>query len=66
MTTYLTLIGMLLLVVFPVLIPVAVTAVPFCSNRFSRIADRRKTTTLPGTVPLLSARPEVHAAPSPA
>jgi hypothetical protein len=33
MTTYLTLIGMLLLVVFPLLIPVAVTAVPFCSNK---------------------------------
>jgi hypothetical protein len=29
MTTYLTLIGMLLLVVFPLLIPVAVTAILF-------------------------------------
>jgi hypothetical protein len=66
MSTYLTLIGMLLLVVFPVLIPIAVTAVPFCSNRFSRIADRRKTTTLPGTVPVFSERPGVRAAPSPA
>ena len=29
MTTYLTLVGILLLVVFPLLIPVAVTVVPF-------------------------------------
>jgi hypothetical protein len=66
MTTYLTLIGMLLLVIFPLLIPIAVTAVPFCRNRFGRTANRRKTTTLPGTVPVFSARPGVHAAPSPA
>jgi hypothetical protein len=66
MTTYLTLVGMLLLVVSPVLIPLTVTAVPFCSNRFGRIANWRKTTTLPGTVPVFSERPGVHAAPSPA
>ena len=66
MTTYLPLVGIMLLVVFPLLIPVAVTAVPFCSNRFGRIANRRKTTTLPGTVRVFSERPGVHAAPSPA
>jgi hypothetical protein len=33
MTTYLTLIGILLFVLFPLLIPIAVTAVPFCSNK---------------------------------
>jgi hypothetical protein len=69
MTTYLTLVGMLLFVVFPLLIPVAVAAVPFCSNRFGRIANRRKTTTprpLPRAVPMFSDRPGVHAAPSPA
>jgi len=66
MTAYLTLIGMMLLVVFPLLIPIAVTAVPFCSNRFGRIANRRKTKTLPVTVPVFSERRGLHAAPSPA
>jgi len=66
MTTYLPLVGIMLLVVFPVLIPIAVTAVPFCSNRFGRIAKWRKTTTLPRTVPVFSDRLGVHAAPSPA
>jgi hypothetical protein len=69
MTTYLTLVGMLLLVLFPLLIPVAVTVVPICSNRFGRIANWRKTTTarpLPRSVPVFSERPGVLAAPSPA
>jgi hypothetical protein len=66
MATYLTLVGMLLLVVSPLAIPVTVTAIPFCSNRFRRIAKWRKTTTLPRTVSALSELPGVHAAPSPA
>lgn len=66
MTTYLPLIGIMLLVVFPLLIPVAVTAVPFCSNRFGRIANWRKTKTLPVTVQVFGERPGIHAAPSPA
>jgi hypothetical protein len=64
MTTYLPLVGIMLLVVFPLLIPVAVTAVPFCSNRFGRIANWRKTKTLPVTVPVFGERPDP--APSPA
>jgi hypothetical protein len=43
MTTYLTLVGMLLLVVSPVLIPLTVTVIHFCSDRFGRIANWRKT-----------------------
>lgn len=66
MTTYLTLVGMLLLVVSPVLIPLTVTVIPFCSDRFGRIAKWRKTTTLPRTVPVFSDRPGVQLAPSPA
>jgi hypothetical protein len=66
MTTYLTLVGMLLLVVSPLLIPVTVTVIPFCSNRFGSIAKRRKTTTLQGPVPVFSDRPAVQLAPSPA
>jgi hypothetical protein len=66
MTTYLTLVGMLLLVVSPLLIPLTVTVIPFCSNRFGRIAKWRKSTTLPRTVPVFSDRLGVHAAPSPA
>ena len=66
MTTYLTLAGMLLLVVFPLLIPITVTAVPYCSNRFGRNANWRKTTKLAGTVPVLSEWPGVYVAPSPA
>jgi hypothetical protein len=67
MSTYLTLIGMLLFVLFPLLIPIAVTAAPLCSNRFGRIANWRKTATarpLPRAVPVFSDRPGVHAAPS--
>ena len=66
MTTYLTLVGILLLVVFPLLIPVAVTVVPFCSNRFGRIANWRKTTTprpLPRAVPSVQRPARGHAAP---
>ena len=66
MTTYLTLVGMLLLVVSPVLIPLTVTVIHFCSDRFGRIAKWRKTTTLPRTVPVFSDRPGVQVAPSPA
>jgi hypothetical protein len=69
MTTYLTLVGMLLLVVFPVLIPLTVTVIHFCSARFGRIANWRKATMarpLPGPVPVLSDLPGVHLAPSPA
>ena len=33
MTTYLTLVGMLLLVVSPLMIPLAVTVIPFCSRQ---------------------------------
>jgi hypothetical protein len=69
MTTYLTLVGMLLFVTFPLLIPIAVTMAPLCSNRFGRIANWRKTTTarpLPSVVPVFSDRPGVHPAPSPA
>ena len=66
MTTYLTLVGMLLLVVSPLLIPLTVTVIPFCSNRFRRIVKWRKTTTLPGPVPVFSDRPRVQLAPSPA
>jgi hypothetical protein len=69
MTTYLTLAGMLLFVIFPLLIPIAVTVAPLCSNRFGRIANWRKTTTarpLPKAVPVISDRPGVHPAPSPA
>jgi hypothetical protein len=66
MTTYLTLVGMLLLVVSPVLIPLTVTVIHFCSDRFGRIAKWRKTTTLPGPVPVFSDRPGVQVAPSPA
>jgi hypothetical protein len=64
MTTYLTLVGMLLLVVSPLLIPLTVTVIPFCSDRFGRIAKWRKTTTLPRTVPVFSDRPGVQLAPS--
>ena len=66
MTTYLTLVGMLLLVVSPVLIPLTVTVIHFCSDRFGRIANWRKTKTLPVTVPVFGERPGIHAAPSPA
>ena len=66
MTTYLTLVGMLLFVVSPLLIPVIVTVIPFCSNRFGSIARWRKTTTLPRAVPVFSDRPGVQVAPSPA
>jgi hypothetical protein len=69
MTTYLTLVGMLLLVVSPVLIPLTVTVIHFCSDRFGRIANWRKTMAarpLPGPVPVFSDRPGVPVAPSPA
>jgi hypothetical protein len=66
MTSYLTLFGMLLLVVFPVLIPLTVTVIHLGSTRFGRIAKWRKTTTLPRTVPVFSDRPGVQLAPSPA
>ena len=66
MTTYLTLVGMLLLVVSPLVIPLTITVMPFCSNGFGRIAKWRKTTTLPRTVPVFSDRPGVQLAPSPA
>jgi hypothetical protein len=66
MTTYLTLVGMLLFVVSPLLIPVTVTVISFCSNRFGSIARWRKTTMLPGPVPVFSDRPGVQLAPSPA
>ena len=69
MTTYLTIAGMLLLVVSPVLIPVTLTVVRFASDRFGRSLNRRKTITagpLPGTVSMFSELPGVHPAPSPA
>jgi hypothetical protein len=69
MTTYLTLVGMLLLVVSPVLIPLTVTVIHFCSERFGRMANWRKTMAarpLPGPVPVFSDRPGVQVAPSPA
>jgi hypothetical protein len=69
MTSYLTLFGMLLLVVFPVLIPLTVTVIHLGSTRFELIAGWRKTTTarpLPGPVPVFSDRPGVQLAPSPA
>jgi hypothetical protein len=68
-TTYLTLFGMLLLVVFPVLIPLSVTVIHFGSTRFGRIANRHRTTTaltLPEPVHVLNALPGVQLAPSPA
>src|SRR3984957_6008153 len=63
MTTYLPLVGIMLLVVFPLLIPIAVTAVPFCSNRFGGIANWRKTKTLPVTVPVFGERRGVNREP---
>ena len=69
MTTYLTLAGMLLLVVSPVLIPVTLTVVRFASDRFGHNLNRRETITagpLPGTVSMFSKLPGVHPAPSPA
>jgi hypothetical protein len=60
---------MLLLVVSPVLIPLTITVIHFCSDRFGRIANWRKTTVarpLPGPVPMSSDRPGVQVAPSPA
>jgi hypothetical protein len=69
MTTYLTLVGMLLLVVFPVLIPLTVTVIHFCSARFGRIASRRNTAMarpVPGPALMLSNPPRVRVAPSPA
>jgi hypothetical protein len=69
MTTYLTLFGMLVLVVFPVLIPVIVTVIHFCSARFGRIASWPNTAMarlVPGPVPVLSDLPGVRVAPSPA
>jgi hypothetical protein len=53
MTTYLTLAGMLLFVVSPVLIPAILTVVRYASDRFGHNVHRRKTITagaLPGTV----------------
>jgi hypothetical protein len=67
MATYLTLVGMLLLVVFPVLIPLTVTVIHFCSARFGRIASWRNTATVrpvPGRFPVLSDLPGVRVAPS--
>jgi hypothetical protein len=69
MTTYLTLVGMLLLVVFPVLIPLLVTVIHFGSGRFGRIANWRRTTMarpLPGPVQVLTDLPGVRVARSPA
>jgi len=69
MTTYLTLLGMLLLVIFPVLIPVTVTVIHFCSVRFGRIPSWRGTVRarpVPGPLPVLSDLPAVRVAPSPA
>jgi hypothetical protein len=69
MTTYLTLFGMFLLVVFPVLIPLTVTVIHLGSARFGRIASWRNTALarpVPGPVPVLSDLPGVRVAPSPA
>ena len=69
MTTYLTLFGMLLLVVFPALIPLTVTVIHFGSARFGRIANWRRTTMarpLPEPVHVVSDLPVVQVAPSPA
>jgi hypothetical protein len=68
MATYLTLVGMLLLVVFPVVIPVAVTVIHFCSARFGRITWRNIVTARPvrGPFPVLSDLPGVRVAQSPA
>ena len=69
MTTYLTLAGMLLLVVSPVLIPITLTVVRLASDRFGHNLNRRKTSAagpLPGTVSTFSKLPGVHPAPSPA
>lgn len=68
-TTYLTLAGMVLLVVAPLLIPITVTAMGFASERFGNSPNRRKnitTRTLPATVPMFGDSPGVHTAPSPA
>ena len=68
MTTYLTLAGMLLLVVSPVLIPITLTVVRLASDRFERNLNRHETIPagpLPGTVPTFSNLPGVHPAPSP-
>ena len=69
MATYLTLFGMLLLVVFPVLIPLTVTVIHFGSARFGRIASWRNTATarpIPVAGPVLIDPPGVRVAPSPA
>jgi hypothetical protein len=65
--TYLTLAGMLLLVVSPLLIPLTLTVMRFASGRFGDSPNRRKITTarpLPATVPVFGNLPGVHAAPS--
>jgi hypothetical protein len=67
--TYLTLAGMLLLVVAPLLIPVTLTVMHFASNRFGHNPTRNKTTTarpLRGTVSVFGELPRVQPAPSPA
>jgi hypothetical protein len=69
MTTYLTLFGMLLLVVSPVLIPLTVTVIHFGSARFGPVANCRHAAIarpVPGPVPVLSDLPGVRVAPSPA
>jgi hypothetical protein len=68
MTTYLTLVGMLLFVVSPVLIPVTVTVVRLASDRFGHTLNRRKAITarpLHGASPVFSERRGTPA-PSPA
>jgi hypothetical protein len=67
--TYLTIAGMLLLVLAPVLIPITVTVMRFASDRFGHIPNRRRTITtrpLPATVPVFDDLPGIHAAASPA
>jgi hypothetical protein len=69
MATYLTLVGMLLLVVFPVVIPVTVTVIHFCSARFGRTTRWRNIVTarpVRGPFPVLSDLPGVRVAQSPA
>jgi hypothetical protein len=67
MTTYLTLAGMLLFVVSPVLIPAILTVVRYASDRFGHNLHRRKTITagvVPGTVSVFGNLSGVHPAPS--
>jgi hypothetical protein len=66
--TYLTLAGMLLLVISPLLIPVTLTVMHFAVNKFGHSPSRETVAarTLPGTVLVLGELPGAHRAPAPA